>query len=84
MSDRNPPDAVARRLEVPPLDDTDAAIQAIVVIEQLLAKLDRISCMSEWCDGIEDGEPATKDRPSPTRCHRCAAVRLARSVAPNS
>lgn len=48
---------------------------------ELLDKLARIGCLKpEYCDGPEDGEPAGKDMPSPTRCHRCAAVRLARSV----
>lgn len=63
-----------------PLDDADAAIQAIIVIEQILAKLERIPCMSEYCEGIEDENRATKHRPVSIRCHRCAAVRLAKSV----
>lgn len=50
------------------------------VIGQLLAKLNDIPCMSEECDGIDDGEPATKKHPAITRCHRCTAVRLARSI----
>lgn len=49
-------------------------------LEQILAKLERIPCMSEDCDGVEDDGPATKHSPAATRCHRCAAVRLARSA----
>lgn len=49
-------------------------------VGQLLAKLERIPCMCEDCFGIGDGEPVTKDCPAPTRCHRCEAVRLARSA----
>lgn len=49
-------------------------------IQQILATLERIPCMSEDCDGIEDGEPVTKDCPEPTRCHRCEAVRLAKGA----
>ena len=63
----------------PPLDDADAAIQAIVTIEQILAKLEHVPCMSGdfheflCCDGPGGDETAT-------RCHRCAAVRLGRDV----
>lgn len=42
--------------------------------------LERIPCMSDDCDGPEDGEPATKKNPAATRCHRCAAVRLGKRV----
>ena len=56
--------------------------QPIVVIEQILAKLERIPCMSEDCEGSEDEGRAFKHRPVTIRCHRCAAVRLAKSVLP--
>lgn len=49
-------------------------------IEELLAKLERIPCVSEDCDGPGDCFPASKDGVSATQCHRCAATRLGRSV----
>lgn len=66
--------------QAPPWATGGDAESARGTIERLLAKLERIPCMSTDCDGIEDAEAITKDRPAPTRCHRCAAVRLARSV----
>lgn len=50
-----------------------------VALEQILAKVECIPCMSEACDG-PDGEPETKHRSSPTRCYRCAALRIAMSI----
>lgn len=77
-------DDVARWLKVPveTLRNTPRLVDGRWVdrIRQLLAQLDYIPCLSEDCDGIEDGEPATKHRPKPTRCHRCVAVRLAKGA----
>jgi hypothetical protein len=51
------------------------------IIEQILDKLACIGCRNPgYCDGYSDSGPVTKDSPPPTRCHRCAAVRLARGV----
>lgn len=50
------------------------------IVKGLLAIVEHIPCMSEECDGPECHVPASKDCLGATRCHRCAAVRLARSV----
>ncbi len=50
------------------------------VLDAILYRLESIPCMSEDCDGPEDGAPVTSKNPPATRCHRCAAIRLGRSV----
>lgn len=49
-------------------------------VSELAAQIERIPCMSEYCDGTEDDLPVTKHSLLVARCHRCAAVRLARSI----
>ncbi len=56
------------------------AVDVLVVVSKITAELERIPCMSEDCDGPEDGVPDARDGLPNTRCHRCAAVRLARSA----
>ena len=50
------------------------------IVRQILTKLERIPCMSDDCDGIEDDDPAFKHRVVSVRCHKCEAVRLAKGV----
>lgn len=84
---RNPPEPVERRPEptaAPPLPLLRPwpgwFALATDVVEQILSKLHRIPCLSEDCDGPDGDEPVTSKNPAATRCHRCAAVRLGRSV----
>lgn len=52
----------------------------LVAMSGIEFDLKRIPCMSEDCDGPECHVSDARDGLPNTRCHRCAAVRLARSV----